>query len=196
MENIKDFRPIDVANFRFKIISKILADRLAHITSKIVSPNQNGFIKGRQIKDCLCVTSKAINLLPKIVIGGDVAVKIDISKAFDTLNWHFLLQVLERFGFHRTFSLRILEILKSDFLSLRVNGISAGYFSYGTGVRHGDPLSPYSFLLGERGAYKRFNIASSGEKDFGGLCRGNARSLRAWGNFLNLYCSTYGEVIF
>jgi len=83
---IKDFRPIVVANFRFKIISKILADRLASIAARIVSPNQNGFIKGRYIKDCIDITSEAINMLSKKIHGGNVAFKIDIFKAFDTLS--------------------------------------------------------------------------------------------------------------
>jgi len=58
-ESIKDFRPIAIANFRFKIISQFLL-RLSTIISRIISPNQNGFIKGRLIKDYICITSKAI----------------------------------------------------------------------------------------------------------------------------------------
>jgi len=75
-----------VANFRFKIISKILANRLASIAARIVSSNQNGFIKGRHMKDCIGITSEAINMLSKKIPSGNVAFKIDISKAFDTLN--------------------------------------------------------------------------------------------------------------
>ena len=75
-----------MSNFRFKIISKILADRLAFIAARIVSPNQNGITKGRHIKDCIGITLKAINILSKKLLGGNVAFKIDISKAFDTLS--------------------------------------------------------------------------------------------------------------
>jgi len=73
-----------VANFKFKIISKILADMLASIIVRIVSPSQNGFIKGRHIKYCISITSGAINMLSKKISDGNVAFKIDISKAFDT----------------------------------------------------------------------------------------------------------------
>jgi len=59
-DTISQFRPIDMANFKFKIISKILADRLAHVLPDIISRKQRGFIKGKQIKECICLTSEAI----------------------------------------------------------------------------------------------------------------------------------------
>jgi len=98
-ESIKDYRPIFVANFKFKIISKILADRLALVAARIISPNQYGFVQGRQIQDFIGISSEAINMLSKKVRGGNVAYKVDIYKAFDTLSWKFLLLVLTRFGF-------------------------------------------------------------------------------------------------
>ncbi|MCI16088.1 RNA-directed DNA polymerase (Reverse transcriptase), partial [Trifolium medium] len=58
---INHFRPIALANFKFKIISKILASRLARVAPTIISSNQRGFIPGRQISDCICLTSEAIN---------------------------------------------------------------------------------------------------------------------------------------
>lgn len=102
-DTISQFRPIAMANFKFKIISKILADRLALILPDIVSKEQRGFIKGRQIKDCICLTSEAINMLYKKSFGGNLAIKIDIAKAFDTIDWNFLLKVLKSFGFNSLF---------------------------------------------------------------------------------------------
>jgi len=128
--SIKDFKPIVVAKFRFKIISKILIDKLASIAARIVSPNQNDFIKGWHIKDCIGITSEAINMLSKKIIGGNVAFKIDISKAFDSLSWDFLIKVLKQFGFHHTFLQWILTILQSAKFSIRVNSSLVGYFSY------------------------------------------------------------------
>jgi hypothetical protein len=65
VDTIAQFRPIALTNFKFKIISKVLADRLALIMPNIVSKEQRGFIKGRTIKDYICLTSEAINLLHK-----------------------------------------------------------------------------------------------------------------------------------
>jgi hypothetical protein len=94
-DSIDQFRPIALANFKFKIISKVLADdRLAQILPSIISKEQRGFVNGRNIEDCICLTSEAVNLLPKKAFGGNLALKIDISKAFDTLrSWDFLLNV-------------------------------------------------------------------------------------------------------
>ena len=98
-----DYRPIALANFQFKIIIKILADRLAPITMRIISIEQRGFIRDRNIYECVILESEAINLLEKRQYGGNVALKVDIAKAFDTLDWNFLLDVLRGFGFAKTF---------------------------------------------------------------------------------------------
>jgi len=83
--NVGQYRPIALANFKFKIISKLLADRLAPLMKSIISPEQRGFIQGRNIRDCICVTSEAINHLHHKAFAGNLTFKVDISKAFDTL---------------------------------------------------------------------------------------------------------------
>lgn len=95
---IGHFRHISLANFKPKIISKILDNRLASVMPHIVSSEDKGSIKGRSIEDCVCLTSEAINTLNRKCYGGNVALKIDIAKVFDTFNWKFLLQILKRFG--------------------------------------------------------------------------------------------------
>jgi hypothetical protein len=147
--SIDQFRPIAMANFKFKIISKILADRLASIMPNIISEEQKGFIHGRDIRDCLCIASEAANFLHNKSFGGNLALKIDIAKAFDTLDWNFLLKVLKTFGFNDIFCNWIHVILKSAFLSISINGKSHGYFNCTRGVRQGDPLSPLLFCLAE-----------------------------------------------
>jgi len=146
---VSDYRPIAIANFKFKIISKILADRLSVFMPSIISTQQRGFIKGRSIKDCICLTSEAINVLNKKSFGGNLALKIDIAKAFDTLDWRFLLRVLKCFGFCDKFCKWISTILHSARLSVSINGKLHGFFSCNRGVRQGDPLSPLLFCLAE-----------------------------------------------
>lgn len=105
-----------------------------------------GFIHGRNIKDCLCIASEATNLLHNKAFGGNLAMKIDITKAFDTLEWPFLLKVLNCFSFNQIFCNWIQVILKSAFSSVSINGKSHGYFNATRGVRKGHPLSlPCSF---------------------------------------------------
>jgi len=108
-----DYRPIALANFQFKIVTKIVADRLACITSRIISIEQQGFVRDRNISDCVIIAYEAINSLDTGQYGGNIALKVDISKAFDTLDWNFLIMVLHNFGFSTTFINCILAILKS-----------------------------------------------------------------------------------
>jgi hypothetical protein len=146
---IEHYRPIALANFKFKIISKVLADRLAEILPFIISKEQRGFVKGRNIKDYIALASEAINVLDKKTFGGNLALKIDVSKAFDTLSWDFLLAVLQRFGFNSTFIHWINSILHLAKISISINGVHEGYFNCNRGVRQGDPLSPLLFCIAE-----------------------------------------------
>lgn len=88
-----------MSNFACKVVTKILASRLALIVERILSPNQFGFIRNRSIHQCITLVSEGVNLLNKKCHGGNLAMKIDIKKAFDTLDWFFLLEVLDAFGF-------------------------------------------------------------------------------------------------
>ncbi|KAL6191890.1 hypothetical protein ACLB2K_038279 [Fragaria x ananassa] len=100
---IKNFRPIALANFIFKIIPKIISLRSTDIASRIISAQQHAFVKGRSISDCIMTTLECFNLLDNTCYRGNVAIKVDITKAFDTLSWDFLAPVLQAFGFHHVF---------------------------------------------------------------------------------------------
>ena len=98
------------------------------MVARIISPNQYGFVHGRQIQDCIGIASKVINMLSEKVMGGNVAYKVDIHKAFDTLSWKFILLVLTCFGFHPTFVGWISTIIRSFMLSIKINGNLVGFF--------------------------------------------------------------------
>ncbi|XP_058751102.1 uncharacterized protein LOC131624142 [Vicia villosa] len=144
--SINNYRPIALANCKFKIITKIMADRLATILPSLISKEKNGFVMGRNIKDSICLTSEAINILHNKSYSGNVALKIDISKAFDTISWKFLLSTLECFSFCIKFCSWISTILHSAHLSIGFNGKQAGYFKCTNGVRQGDPLGDHKSL--------------------------------------------------
>lgn len=146
-----DFRPIALANFQFKIVTKILAERLAIICMRIISPQQRGFVRDRNISKCVIIDSEVINRLNKKQFGGNIAIKVDIRKTIDTLDWNFLVAVLKQFGFYDLFCDWILAILHSAHLSILLNGNAVGYFPCTRGVRQGEPFSPPS-LLSSRGS--------------------------------------------
>ena len=146
---IDQYRPTALANFKFKIISNVIADRIANILPTVIFAEQRGFIKGRNIKDCIALASEAINVLDKRSFGGNFALKIDVSKAFDAVNWEFLLKVLTCFGFNHTICNWIRAIHHSANVSICINGSQEGYFKCKRGVRQGDPLSPLLFCIAE-----------------------------------------------
>jgi hypothetical protein len=128
-DKLDNFRPIALANFQFKLITKILADRLGIIASRIISIHQRGFIPGRHIHDCIMTASEAVNLLHKKSYGGNLALKIDVRKAFDTVNWKFLVHVLHCFGFNQVFCDWIITILHSAKISININGKVVGFLN-------------------------------------------------------------------
>lgn len=93
------------------------------------------------IQDCVSLASEHTNLLHRNTFGGNIALEIDIYKAFDTIELHFLLKVLRDFGFNGTFCKSTDIILNSTTLSISINGPMHGYFHYKRGVRKGDPFS-------------------------------------------------------
>lgn len=99
-------------------------------------------------------------MIDKRQLGGNVALKVDIKKAFDTLDWNFLIAVLRKFGFSSMFTDWILAILHSARLSILVNGKAVGFFSCSRGVRQGDPLSPLLFCIVEEVLSRAISIAS------------------------------------
>jgi len=164
--SIDQYRPIALAIFKFKIITKVLADRLSQILPSIISKEQRGFIRSRNIKDCIALTSEAINVLDKRCSGGNLALKIDVSKAFDTLSWEFLIKILKGFGFHQTFCNWIIYILHSSNISISINGAQKGYFKCNRGVRQGDPLSPLLFCIAEEALSRGISkLAEEGKVD-------------------------------
>ncbi|KAL6218957.1 hypothetical protein ACLB2K_012164 [Fragaria x ananassa] len=143
---IKEYRPIALSNFVFKIIPKILSLWLGSIALRIISPQQHAFVPGRNIADCIITTSECINLLDSKCHGGNVAIKMDITKAFDTLSWDFILHVLEAFGFPPTF-VSWGCASRGPFVSSSI--LLSGGSSKPRGVHQGDPLSPLLFCLAE-----------------------------------------------
>jgi ribonuclease HI len=213
--SIAHYRPIAMANFKFKVISKILADRLAAILPSIISEEQKGFIHDRNIKDCLCTASEAANLLHNKTFGGNLALQIDITKAFDTLNWNFLLKVLKFFGFNDIFINWIHVILKSAYLSVSINGRAHGYFNCTRGVRQGDPLSPLLFCIAEDVLSRSITkLVTDGvlnqikgtrnvmvpshsfyADDLMIFCKGTLNGLKALKNLFNTYALESGQII-
>lgn len=108
-----------------------------------------GFYSRKQIHDCIGLVSEAVNLRNYKVWCSNLALKVDIKKAFDTLNQGFFLKDLSSFGFNNNFCSWISYILHYAHLSININGVLRCFFRCSRGVCQGDPLSPLLFCLVE-----------------------------------------------
>lgn len=143
---LKNWRPISLLNVDYKIASKALASRFTKFLPKLIHSNQVGYVKGRNITENIRSIADIITYLKDNELPG-VLVNIDFEKAFDSVDWTFLLSVLENLNFGASF-IRWIRTLYSNISScIMNNGNTSSYFSIGRGVRQGDPLSPYLFIM-------------------------------------------------
>ena len=146
---VHHFRPISLTNFNYKIISKILSNKVKPILQKILSPTQLAFLKGRFIHDNTILAHEVFHSMKqKKGNGGCMALKLDMKKAFDSMEWEFLLKILDPLGFHPTWVHWIHQCITTSSFSILLDGAPYGKFSPSRGLRQGDPLSPFLFILG------------------------------------------------
>jgi hypothetical protein len=146
---VHHFRPISLTNFNYKIISKILSNRFKPLLHKIISPTQSAFLKGRSIHDNTILAHELFHTMKQKKGNGSLmALKLDMEKAFDSMEWEFLLKILSLLGFHSIWIQWIRQCITTSSFSILLDGAPFEKFLPSRGLRQGDPLSPFLFILG------------------------------------------------
>lgn len=210
-KTVKDFRPISLLGGIYKIIAKVLANRIRLLVPKLVHPSQAGFVKGRSLAEsCLSVWA-GMEESPRQ--GDYVFLKIDFEKAYDRLEWRFLEECLEVMGFGSIFRGWVKGLFRNAEARVQVNGEMSAAFEITRSVRQGCPLAPLLFALATEPLIRSF-LKAQYEGLVSGVRIGNSHLLtkmfaddtilfleasegkvkRAWG-LLEDYCHGSGQLI-
>lgn len=161
------YRPISLLNTDAKILAKVFAHRLENTLPTIISKDQTGFIKGRQsyfnIRRLFNIVYSASEKVPECVVS------LDAEKAFDRVEWVYLLNVLNKFGFGPKFTSWIKLLYLHPTPSIRTNSQRSRPFNLHRGTRQGCPLSPMLFDM----AIEPLATALRSCKDISGVWRGH-----------------------
>ncbi|OMP05267.1 reverse transcriptase [Corchorus capsularis] len=215
-ELITQFRPIGLCNTPYKIVSKIIVNRIRPLLSEIIGPNQASFLPGRKSADNVILLQEIVHSFnKKSGKNGDMIIKLDLEKAYDRLEWNFIRNALMFFNFPPDLIQLIMNCISSVNLFMIVNGEKTDSFQPSRGIRQGDPLSPYIFIICieylsllirdkfDKGHWRTFKISRSGPPithlffaDDLILCaKATLRNCILIREVLNTFCDVSGQLV-
>lgn len=146
--NLKNFRPIRLYNIRYNIITKIIVNGLKPLFTNLISPTQSSFLPSRRTSDNAIIVQEVINHFRKIKgKKTNMILKIDLEKAFDRLECSFIRQTLHFFNILPKLVTLIMSCILTSSISILVNSEKIPFFNPTKGIRQGDPISLFIFIM-------------------------------------------------
>ncbi|GKD75590.1 RNA-directed DNA polymerase, eukaryota, reverse transcriptase zinc-binding domain protein [Tanacetum coccineum] len=153
---IKNFLPISLIGSIYKILAKILANRLSLVILDLINEVQTAFVPNQQILDGPFILNELISWCKHKKVNAMIF-KVDFEKAFDSVRSDYLDDILKSFGFGDTWRSKISGFLNSAKGSILINGSPTSEFQFHKGLKKGDPLSPFLFILVMESLHRSFS---------------------------------------
>ena len=190
--SMHDYRPISCCNTVYKCISKLIATRIKQCIPGIISPSQSAFVQGQSIADNVLITQDLMINYHRDNGPPMCALKVDIRKAYDTISWSCILAILSRMG-TPTYLLRCIKAcITTPSFSISVNGELAGFFASKRGLKQGDPISSFLFIITMEAFSRSLSVAANrqefqfhpkcGENNLTHLCFADDMFFFCWGD--------------
>ncbi|XP_074305864.1 uncharacterized protein LOC141641086 [Silene latifolia] len=145
--SVKHYRPISCCNVLYKVISMLLCSRMALVLPDLISKTQGAFVKGRSILENILICQDLIRQYSRGKASPRCLFKLDLQKAYDSIEWAFVDQMLEALHLPEKFRRMIMLCITTPTYTLNLNGAQFGYFHGRRGLRQGDPISLLIFCI-------------------------------------------------
>ncbi|GAA0155443.1 hypothetical protein LIER_13170 [Lithospermum erythrorhizon] len=150
---MNELSPISLCNIVVKIIGRVMTIRLRPILMCIISENQSAFLPGRMISNNILIAHEVLHYMnhSKSVKNNNMAIKLDMSKAYDRVEWSFLKAIMLKLGFCRRWVDWTMSLVSTVSYSVLINGVPCGFIRPTRGIRQGFTLYRGAYLYDQGG---------------------------------------------